>query len=606
MRFEQEFIERVRESTNLIDLISQYVQLRRTGSNYQGLCPFHGEKSPSFSVSEEKQVYHCFGCKASGNALTFVQQYQGLTFPEAIEYVAKRAGIELPVSTSPKKNDERTLQLKVNAYAAQFYHDQLMQQPKDSQVWIYLKGRALSEKLITEHKLGFAPDHWTALTALLERQKVPLQVAEALGLIKRRKEKEGHYDLFRNRLMFPIFSPSGQCLGFGGRVLDKEQSPKYLNSPDSGVFHKGQVFYGLNHSAKFVRTSDEVILVEGYMDWLALVGAGIENVVATLGTAFTADHVKLIKRYTQKVLVLFDGDSAGKAAALRAMPILLEGGVHARGLFLPNEQDPDDFLRQHGAEILKTQVEQAPDLFDVVLNERWLHAKGSAPGKVELLDEFSPVIAGIPDGRLRALYQDRLTRLVDVPSHLVKQSVKAVKPGGQRPQAPEKPIEVNSQTVQTPDAAPTPRVFDLSRASKTEIEFLNVILFREVYLKEALESSVANEFADPGARALFQRVSEVYRQMPSKFDNLSALLANEVRPVETITRHLSEPYVSLDSDSGVKLVRDCLKRIRENHLRLQSKELVSNLRSSSAAQSAEQMEQLMNIHRDRRSLNRGS
>lgn len=601
MRFEQDFIERVRESTNLVELISNHVQLRRTGSNYQGLCPFHNEKSPSFSVSEDKQVYHCFGCKASGNSLTFVQQVQGLTFPEAVEYLAKRAGIPLPANTVSKNQNARSILFKINGYAAKFYHDQLMQLSCDHAVWRYLEQRRITEEMVVMHKLGFAPDQWTALTDLLERQKVPLEQAEVLGLIKKRKEKDGHYDLFRNRLMFPIFSPSGQCLGFGGRVLDKEQSPKYLNSPDSPVFHKGRVFYGLNHSAKFIRSHDEVILVEGYMDWMALVSAGIENVVAVLGTAFTDDHVRLLKRYTQKALVMFDGDSPGKDAAARALPILLAGGVFTRGLLLPDQMDPDDYLKTKGREALKRLIQSAPDLFDIVTNERWLLAKGSAPGKVELLDEFGPMLASLPDARVRALYQERLANLVDVPRNLVKQSV--IAKSATRPVVP---TPESKKTVGVPESASKPPIFDLSRASRAEIEFLNVILFREVYLKEALESLKDEELIDAGARALFLKVREVYRQMPSKFDSLTALLTGEVRPAETITRHLSEPYASLDEDSGRKLVQDCMKRIRESHLRLQSKELVSTLRSSAGTLSTEQLEQLMNIHRNRRSLNRGS
>ncbi|MGZ3723325.1 MAG: DNA primase, partial [Bdellovibrionales bacterium] len=310
MKFPQEFIDRVREATDIVPLVSQYVQLRRTGGNHQGLCPFHNEKSPSFSVSEDKQVYYCFGCKASGNVITFVQNYQGLTFPETIEYLARRASIALP-ATSEQGDPAREMRntfFKINALAANFYHQEYKKLPEGHEVKKYFASRGLTEELAEMYKLGYAPEAWSDLTHFFESKRVPVAPSEQLGLIKRRsgEKSNGHYDLFRHRVMFPIFSPTGSCVGFGGRVLSKDQQPKYLNSPDSPVFHKGKVFYGLDHSAKFIRTEDEAIVVEGYMDWLALAKVSVNNIVATLGTALTVDHAKLIKRYTNKVLLLFD------------------------------------------------------------------------------------------------------------------------------------------------------------------------------------------------------------------------------------------------------------------------------------------------------------
>ncbi|MBX3020248.1 MAG: DNA primase [Bdellovibrionales bacterium] len=608
MKFPQEFIEKVREANNLVDIIGQYVQLRRTGGNFQGLCPFHNEKSPSFSVSEDKQVYHCFGCKASGNVFTFLQNYQGLTFPESIEYLARRAAIPIPELSgegggSQAKDIKHTF-YKINSLAARFYHEELLRLPESHDVKKYLKARHLNEELVMAYKLGYAPDDWSMLARHLEDKRTPMNAAEQLGIVKRRTGgKSGHYDFFRHRLMFPIFSPAGQCIGFGGRVLSKEQNPKYLNSLDSPVFHKGKVFYGLDHSAKFIRSEDEAIVVEGYMDWLALAKASINNIVATLGTALTTDHAKALKRYTNRALLLFDGDSAGKTAARRSLPILLAEGVHARGLFLPDELDPDEFLQERGEPALRQLIQGAPDLFDLVCAEVWLGHKGSPTGKIQALDEIGPILALTSDPRLRRLYAQNVAVMLDVELRLVEQSVaRAANSTGASV-----PIQKVVRPAAAPVVAPSEGVkFDLTKLPRVELELLNVILMKEVYLKEALAAEVGDKFSHPGARAVFERLAEVYRQMPSKFDTLSALLTGEVKPAESITRHLSEAYTSLSADAATKLLQDCIKRVKENSLRSQSKEMVKKLRGAGPANSTEQLEQIMNVQKTRRSLSRDS
>lgn len=600
LRFPQDFIERVRESSNIVDIIGQYVELRRSGGNHQGLCPFHNEKSPSFSVSEDKQVYHCFGCKASGNVFSFVQQYQGMTFPETIEYLAKRAGLPLPKPEGEERSGPRDIKEplhRVNMLAAQFFHERLMALPPEHEIKKYLAKRRLSKEIVETYKLGYAPEAWSDLADYFAAKKVPAQYAEQLGLIKRRSSgKTGHYDLFRHRLMFPIFSPARECLGFGGRVVNPEEKPKYLNSPESPLFHKGKVFYGLETSVKHIRTADELIVVEGYMDWLALAKAGIMNIAATLGTALTADHARIIKRYTNKVLLLFDGDSAGKMAARRSLPILLAEGLFARGLFLPDELDPDEFIQERGVDRLSTLISGAPDLFELIANEIWHESKGSPSGKVRFLDEVAPILEKAIDPRLRALYIDNLSRLIEVKPSLIEQSVKS---GGVISAAA---ISGPRQAASAPEAGK----IDLSTLKRTEQELLNVILMKEVYLKEALESGVFEQITHPGAKAVFARIAEVYRLMPNKFDTLSALLSEEVKPTELVTRHLSDPYRSLEGDAAAKLLQDCIKRVKENFLKSKSKELLSNLRGSNPADSTEKLEQIMNIQRNRRSLNRDS
>lgn len=610
MKFPQDFIDRVREGSNLVDIIGQYVQLRRTGVNHQGLCPFHNEKSPSFSVHEDKQVYHCFGCKASGNVYTFVQAYQGLTFPEAVEYLARRAAIPMPENKFEASHGGQDLKrnlYKVNALAAQFYHQQLLDLPADHAVKKYLEKRKLSDEIVSLNKLGYAPEGWSELAQHFQTLRVPVQAAEQVGLIRKRNSGNGHYDMFRHRLIFPIFSTTKQCIGFGGRVLNPEDKPKYMNSIDSPVFHKGKVFYGLDQAIKHIRESDEVIVVEGYMDWLALAKVSVNNIVATLGTALTSEHAKAIKRYTNKVLLLFDGDEPGKDAARRSLPILLSEGLMVRGRFLPDNLDPDDFIQARGETELRLQLETAPDLFELVAHEQWLQFKSSPSGKSQVLDALAPILAMTQDARLKRLYANQLANMLSVDVRLVERSVVSVDEKSAAVVNPVRPAAIEpAAATPTPEVLSAPVTFDLTKVPRAELEILNVILMKEVYLKEALASKVGENMSHPGARAVFQRISEVYGQMPSKFDTLSALLAGEVKPVEMITRHLIEPYASLQSDGATKLLHDCIKRVKENFLRVKSKELVSGLRAGDPAKSGEQLEQIMNVQKIRRSLNRDS
>jgi DNA primase len=436
-----------------------------------------------------------------------------------------------------------------------------------------------------------------------------------LGLIKRRTgDKSGHYDFFRGRLMFPIFSPTGNCLGFGGRALSADQSPKYLNSSDSAVFHKGKVFYGLQSSVKYIREADEIVVVEGYMDWLALAKVGLQNTVAPLGTALTVDHAKVIKRYSNKVLLLFDGDEAGKSAARRSLPILLSEGISVRGLFLPDDLDPDEFIKERSVEELKVLMSSAPDMFDRAASELWQESKGTPSGKVKFMDEVTSLLLAIPDVRLRSLYIDNLARMTDLPRTLIEQSVRKAAASGSpqstvRSEPRRAPSATQSATAASPplqSAQPKPDKIDLSKISRTELQLLNVVLLKEVYLKEALAAEIGPQLIHPGCQSVFSRLAEEYGRMPNKFASLSALLADEVVPVESITRHLSEEFQSLNADSAEKLLRDCLKRVKENFLRSKTKELVSGLVGSSPSESAGQLEQIMNIQRNRRQLNRNS
>lgn len=355
MRFDESFIEKVQQANDIVDIIGTHTELREKGDRLWGRCPFpdHAEKTPSFSVSSSSQLYYCFGCKKGGNLFNFLKDYQGLNFREAIEFLARRASIAIPEEAPHKiaARDSRDLLLKVNKAAAIYFHQAIKALPTEHPVQGYLLKRGLTSEIIEKFRVGLTGDDWQGLINVLNGKRAPLTAAETLGLIKKKKTGSDYFDLFRNRIMFPIFSPSGDVLGFGGRTYTDE-NPKYLNSPETPLFSKGKVLYGLHETGKFIRSEDRAIIVEGYMDVIALYAVGIQNTAAILGTAFTPEHAKLLKRYTTQVTMLLDGDEAGMNAAEKSLPILLAAGLRVKGCFLPGGKDPDDFVKENGVEAL--------------------------------------------------------------------------------------------------------------------------------------------------------------------------------------------------------------------------------------------------------------
>lgn len=608
MKFDQDFIEKVREASNIIDVIGQHIELRRSGGGYVGLCPFHGEKTASFSVSEDKQVYHCFGCKASGNVYSFVQQYQGLTFPEAVEYLARRAAIPIPEKSKQGTDDDKdkkTTLYRINEVAAKFFQNELQKLKDDSAPWQYLKTRGITREYAEKHRIGYAPDSWSSLSSFFETKRAPLYLAATLGLVKARNSGQGYYDLFRNRIIFPIYSPTEQCLGFGGRVLDNSQ-PKYLNSPDSPIFHKGQVFYGLDRSAKHIRSADTAILVEGYTDWLALEKGGFLNAVATLGTAFTPNHARLLTRYCANVIVLFDGDEAGRLAARRSLSILLEAGLYPKGITLPFELDPDEFLEQHGAQALKHAIDKAQDLYDLIVEQEVRGHSGEPSEKVQILDRLAPLLEAVQDGRLRELYVQNTAQFLNVDVKLVKASLKGGAQSASAKAQPSRP-SAGPTSVQAPQsvtpAEPALEVIEVLRPPRVEQDLLNLSLMKESYLQEVLGSGIVPMLSHRGVQQVLELVQEAYGQGHCKFDNLTSLLVSRVKPPEIVTLQLGESFSSLTDETARKFIHDCLRRIDENHRKAQAKALMSNLRGAQGENKTETMEQFMNVQRSRRQLN---
>lgn len=363
MFYSDEIIEEVRSRNDIVDVISGYVSLKKKGSSYFGLCPFHSEKSPSFSVSSQKQMYYCFGCGAGGNVFTFLMEYENFTFQEAVKYLAERAGVELPEDTGYSKQakdraDAKANLLEINKLAAQFFYVQL-RRPQGKTAMEYLVGRQLGEDTMKAFGLGYAGKYGNELYQYLKKKGYSDEVLKTSGLIGY-DEKQGPFDKFWNRVMFPIMDVNSRVIGFGGRVMG-EGKPKYLNSPETLVFDKSRNLYGL-HIARRTRKS-YFLLCEGYMDVISLHQAGFTNAVASLGTAFTSGHANLIKRYVKEVYLTYDSDEAGTKAALRAFPILREVGITAKVIRMEPYKDPDEFIKNLGAEAFEERIKEAKNGF---------------------------------------------------------------------------------------------------------------------------------------------------------------------------------------------------------------------------------------------------
>lgn len=415
----QSFIDDLLNRTDIVDVVSSRVQLKKTGKNYAACCPFHKEKTPSFTVSPDKQFYYCFGCGAGGNALGFVMDHDNLEFPQAVEELAKAAGMEVPREEGrrggkPRQPTDSPL-YPLLASAAEFYRQALKGHPQRRAAVEYLKGRGLSGEVARDFALGLAPPGWDNLLKHFGADNLQQKVMIDAGLLIENAETGKRYDRFRDRVIFPIRDSRGRVIAFGGRVLGDDK-PKYLNSPETPVFHKGQELYGLYEARKHNRNLDEIIVVEGYMDVIALAQQGLRNAVATLGTATSEEHLKRLFRLVPSVLFCFDGDQAGRNAAWRALEATLpslQDGRKARFLFLPEGEDPDTLIRAEGLDAFRARIQQhAQPLADYFFQQLTDEADPrSLEGKAHMATLASPLIAHIPGANLKALMNARLAEI---------------------------------------------------------------------------------------------------------------------------------------------------------------------------------------------------
>jgi len=415
----EEKVREIAERLSIVEVVSDYVPLRRAGGNFLGLCPFHAEKTPSFNVNPAREIFHCFGCGAGGNTFSFVMKMEGVSFPEAVKLLARKAGVEIEerqlTPAEKKTQDEYSQFLKINELTTSYYRSILLNGQEGEAARQYLAKRSVEADISEAYHLGFAPDRWDGLAKHLQNNGVDLNTADKLGII--RKSDSGWHDLFRNRLIFPIRDARGQVIAFAGRVLDASL-PKYINSPESPLYHKSSVLFGLNMALPSIRTGGSVIIVEGYFDHLALYRAGVQNVVATCGTALTSTHSGQIKRHAERVYTLFDSDNAGKKATIRSMELFLEQRISAYVISLPPGDDPDSFLTKNSVELFLEQLHKAQPIFSFFIKSLMQATPpNSVNNKVTVIKQLAQSFKKIGTSAEKSLYKTEISRLLDISVH---------------------------------------------------------------------------------------------------------------------------------------------------------------------------------------------
>jgi len=427
MYIPEEKISEILNTSDIVDIVSESVILKKSGRNFFGLCPFHSEKSPSFSVNADKQIFHCFGCGAGGNALSFVMKYHGISFPEAARMVARKYNVVLETeSMDPARKKQVFVKeslLRLNKKVMSLYAGVLNETSKGKAARDYLENRGMTRDIIDEFYLGLAHDAWDDVVHFLKKEKVTRQIAVNSGLILPRKQGNGYYDRFRNRIMFPIFDINMQVAGFGGRVMD-DAMPKYMNSPETPVYSKGRILYGLHAAKQYCRREGSVYIVEGYFDFLSLYQHGIKNTVASLGTALTQEHVRILKGYAGRMILVFDSDDAGINAAKRSIQIFMGEAVDTRILVLPDKHDPDSFVMKHGRDSFLELAAQAKTIMQFLLGLAMDTHGLSVEGRIRILDEMKQHLALIKDSALRSLYVRELSETLNIDERAVLEKVR--------------------------------------------------------------------------------------------------------------------------------------------------------------------------------------
>lgn len=413
-------IKEIKERANIVDIISNYVNLRKSGENFVGLCPFHNEKTPSFTVSEKKGVFHCFGCGAGGDVISFLTRIRNESFNDTIRYLANITGVHLETSTTDKKKNNY---YSINELLANYYHSLLFSDPVGRKAFNYLSiERGLTTKTINDYMIGYAPNKWNVVETVLKSHNIPLSMAYDIGLIVKKQNSNEYYDKFRGRIMFPIKDYRGRITAFGGRQFDGED-PKYMNSPDSDIYKKGMSLYGIDIAKQYIDKKGFVLFVEGYMDALVLHQYGFKTAVATTGTAVSIYHINAVSRYTDKIVFLFDGDEAGEKAVIRTIEIMIDSDVEGRFALLPQGFDPDTFVIKYGAEALNKLIYDAKSLFDYYVGSSIKNTDNSVPSKLKAINKVFSLLKRIQNSPVKQeLYIKRLSELSGISYASIKKA----------------------------------------------------------------------------------------------------------------------------------------------------------------------------------------
>ena len=592
MRIPPEKFEEIAQANDIVDVISTYTQIKRRGKSFLALCPFHPDKNPSMNVSQQKQVYHCFACGASGNVYTFVQEYEKISFIEAAEKLAMRAGIELRVkSSSPDYSNEISLLYEINKAAAKYYNHKLnnLSGYEKDFVWDYIKSREIKKETITKFGIGYAEKEWDSLlNHFIEEDIFSKEDLEKAGLIKQSDtDKDRYYDRFRGRLIFPVFAENDKVVGFGARKLfDDDPGGNYINSPETRVYLKSKILYGLNFSREFIRAHDYVILVEGYFDLVSLFQADIKNVVASSGTALTPDQVHLLSRYTKNVVVIYDADLAGVKAARRSIELILEAGLDLTVVTLPEGEDPDSLVRTKGKEGFELYLNNRKSIIEFISSLYEKENKlDSVNDRTEFVKEIIGYLSRIPDKIKRAFYIKDLSQkynlyesdLRDEVTNTVKKNYKDSFPKSSVVIPPKKNVvktkresEVSSEELELLDI--------LVNGNFEAIEYLEKNIDFEYLTNKTvceLTGLLLDEFMTEGkidAYKVLDKTEDAYaKELIGQLTNPK----HEISQSEMIPRHSLLSKADKKSQDYIRIAKDVIKRFKIMYL---EKEIDKNVK----------------------------
>ncbi len=609
-KFTPEFIERVRTACDMVDIIGEDTVLKRTGKHYMGLCPFpaHREKTASFCVTPDTGLYHCFGCNESGNIYNYLQGLHGFHFVYAIRYLAKRSGVALPKDTFSKSEEQqyfnRKKLLEVNALATDFFENNLKQLPPSHLVKKYLLKRGLLSETLEKFHIGYAPDKWDGLHTYLKKKQVPLSLALQLGLLA---EKSGRvYDRFRNRLIFPIFSPFGKdVLGFGARTLGDDPA-KYINSSESELFHKGKVLYGWHQAKNSIRDKDCVILVEGYTDVLSFYQKGVCNVVATMGTALTLDQARTISSTGASVLLCFDSDSAGQCAIDKSLPLLLNYcGTAPKIITLDKGTDPDSFIRKRGRLVLERRIKDAKD---TILDKLLFYLDQVGTNEI-LLQKMVPLLVVMKNTSSRDYYVNRVIEVFgsdekwakkELNSMIKKALLESRKKQHLRPQTYDlhsKNIDIIDSHSQKMLSNPQSNaVISLAGASSLELSLLTLSLYSKENYLLIRRSKIMEKILHKGIRVLFAQLTTYKPEKQEHFSSLADIISAQVDHPQWI-RIQHHPFLKYFTLDKLKIyLQDAVEYLEKKQQLLELKQLIIRMRVDKA-NSDKYLKKIMEIKR---------
>ncbi|NNG01658.1 MAG: DNA primase [Desulfobacteraceae bacterium] len=505
--------EKIREVLNtadIVDIVSERVVLKKAGKNFLGLCPFHVEKTPSFTVSPDKQIFYCFGCAAGGNAIHFIMRQDGLSFPEAIKLIARRCGIDLPVANmtpqQKKRMTEREQLLSINRSAALFYREQLTSSNSGQKALSYLLQRGMTLQVLDNFQLGFAPAGWDNILRYFNKKKIKAELLEKSGLIIPKKGKGGYYDRFRDRIIFPIFDISEQVVGFGGRVLD-DGLPKYLNSPETPLYSKSRSLYGIHRAKQSCRHSQKVYIVEGYFDLISLHMHGIENAVATLGTALTPEHLQILKGLvgtSGKAMLVYDSDQAGIKAARRSISVFNEGFMDAGIMVLPEGHDPDSFLLEQGPDEFLSLSKQTLGIIPFLTESAIQQHGQSVEGKLRIVDELKIPLSQISDSMARSLYIQQVSERLGIDETAILKKIReATRPSNRpNPQMVRNSSVSKRRSENTDDPPENTDLHDFQAVNRLERRILSMMLQYPEMIDEIRIRNLVNQFEDARLKSI--------------------------------------------------------------------------------------------------------